>query len=177
MKTTFFFLISLFFISCSNIERMDTKRMKELVKSEKIKRITKADINTKAEALGSQLADSLTATFLKTPATSCNWQNNDLVQSLTKEYGVKIRLLGMADAQEDKNLYAKEIEVLQAYAYNVENKLSVSSNLQKMGDSLLIYTVPVDAKTNLGKSCFGNETHDFAIWSLVFPSKEVIRRM
>lgn len=155
--------------------------MKELVKSEKIKRITKADINTKAEALGSQLADSLTATFLKTPATSCNWQENALVQSIEKEYGVKIRLLGMADAladaQANKNLYAKEIEVLEAYAYNVENKLSVSSNLQKMGDSLLIYTVPVDAKTNLGKSCFGNETQDFAIWSLVFPSKEVIRRM
>jgi hypothetical protein len=62
-----------------------------------------------------------------------------------------------------------------SYAYNAKNRLPIESNIQKMGDSLLIYSAPANAQ--LAERCFNDSQNKLAVWSLVFPVGEVIKRM
>ena len=156
--------------ACTNIERVDTAKVKELVANSEIKRVTPADLNATVNRLGKQLTDSLN----KQVAFSCNLSDSPLVKTLTQENNYKIRLLGAKDTTAT-NLYSKELDVLFAYAYNAKQGLSTESNIQKMGDSLLIYSAPANAK--IAERCFNDPENKLAVWSLVFPVGEVIKRM
>lgn len=156
--------------ACTNIERVDTAQVKELVENGEIKRVTPADLNATVNRLGKQLADSLN----KQAEVACNLSDSPLVKSLTEENNYKIRLLGAKDTTAT-NLYSKELDVLFAYAYNAKEGLSIESNIQKMGDSLLIYSAPANAK--IAERCFNDSENKLAVWSLVFPVGEVIKRM
>lgn len=156
--------------ACTNIERVDTAKVKELVENGEIKRITAADLNATVNRLGKQLTDSLN----KQVEFSCNLSDSPLVKSLTTENNYKIRLLGAKDTTAT-NLYSKELDVLFAYAYNAKQGLSIESNIQKMGDSLLIYSAPANAK--IAERCFNDSQNKLAVWSLVFPVGEVIKRI
>jgi histone acetyltransferase (RNA polymerase elongator complex component) len=160
--------------SCTNIERVDTTQVKALVENSEIKRITPADMNATVNRLGKQLTDSLNTAFMTQKDLSCDLANNALVNSLTKENNYKIRLLGAKDTTAT-NLYSKELDVLFAYAYNAKRGLSTESNIQKMGDSLLIYSAPANAK--IAERCFNDSKNKLAVWSLVFPVGEVIKRI
>lgn len=163
-------ICSLLTAACTNIERVDTTQVKELVENGEIRRITPADLNATVNRLGKQLTDSLN----KQIEFSCNLSDSPLVQTLTKENNYKIRLLGAKDTTAT-NLYSKELDVLFAYAYNAKQGLTTESNIQKMGDSLFIYSAPANAK--IAERCFNDSQNKLAVWSLVFPVGEVIKRM
>ncbi len=163
-----------FLINCTNIERVDTAKVKELVENGEIKRITPADLNATVNRMGSQLTDSLDAAFLQQQEFSCDLLKNEFVQILTTENHYQIRLLGIQDTTSTR-LYTKELDVLFAYAYNAKRGLPIESNIQKMGDSLLIYSAPANAQ--IAERCFQDTETKLAVWSLVFPVGEVIKRI
>lgn len=168
-------VFGLFFLTnCTNIERVDTAKVKELVENGEIKRITPADLNTTVNRMGSQLTDSLNAAFLQQQAFSCDLLQNELVNTLTTENNCQIRLLGMKDTT-STHLYSKELDVLFAYAYNAKRGLPIESNIQKMGDSLLVYSATATAQ--IAERCFQDTETKLAVWSLVFPVGEVIKRI
>ncbi len=156
--------------ACTNIERVDTTQVKELVENGEIRRITPADLNATVNRLGKQLTDSLN----KQVEFSCNLSDSPLVNTLTKENNYKIRLLGAKDTTSTA-LYSKELDVLFAYAYNAKQGFTTESNIQKMGDSLCIYSAPANAK--IAERCFNDSQNKLAVWSLVFPVGEVIKQM
>lgn len=165
-----FIVNCLLITACTNIERVDTTKVKELVENGEIKRVTPADLNATVNRLGKQLTDSLN----KQVEVSCNLSDNPFVKSLVEENNYKIRLLGAKDTTAT-NLYSKELDVLFAYAYNAKEGLSIESNIQKMGDSLLIYSAPANAQ--IAERCFNDSENKLAVWSLVFPVGEVIKRI
>jgi hypothetical protein len=159
---------------CTNIERVDTIQVKALVENSEIRRVTPADMNATVNRLGKQLTDSLNTAFMTQKDLSCDLANNALVSSLMKENHYKIRLLGAKDTTSTA-LYSKELDILFAYAYNARQGLVTESNIQKMGDSLLIYSAPANAK--IAERCFNDSKTKLAVWSLVFPVGEVIKRI
>lgn len=174
MKKIFVLLAGFMTTACGNVERLDTSQVKEMVKNDKIRKVSEADITTKVNELGATLADSLTNELAKTE--NCNWETNALLNQLKKEYGLEIRLLGMPDTQ-NKTLLPKEAEILQAYAYNAENKLSIGSNVQKIDDARILYTTSIKKESGIAEKCFSDNTYYFAIWSIVFSKSEVIKRL
>jgi hypothetical protein len=135
------------------------------------------------ERWGSGMSKALT-TVLEKEANSasktrieelCQLRNIKLIDSLSDAYRVRIRLLGMPDVN-NKLLFVKEKEVLDAYIYNAENKLPMESNTQKIGDSLFVYTYPITNSKVISKLCFADETYNFALWSIVFRKADVIRK-
>lgn len=178
-------LISIVFFnfSCNNIERLDTSKIKEKIEASKIKRITPVQLNMQVERWGSGMSKALTSVIEKEAQTAsktrleelCQLKNIKLIDSLSDAYKVKIRLLGMPDSN-NQSLYVKEKEVLDAYIYNAENKLPMESNIQRIGDSLFVYTYPIKNSKVISKLCFADETYNFALWSIVFRKADVIRK-
>ncbi|WP_337043242.1 hypothetical protein [Emticicia sp. 17c] len=168
--------------ACTNVERLDTTEVKEEMEGHKIKRVSPAQIMEQVEVLGSQLGAELTRDFEKQMKNAskerieeiCQLKNMPVVDSLAKEYNLTIRLLGQPDIGSNNQLYAKEKEVLEAYADNALKKLPLSNNIQRVDDSLFIYTVPIGADKGVGKLCFSDDS-GFAIWSIIMEKSAVVK--
>lgn len=169
-------------MSCSNMERLDTSQIKDEMEGYKIKRVSPTQITYQVETLGSEISQALTKDFEKQMKgisktrgeEICQLKDMTLIDSLSKTYGLKIRLLGQPDTGSNNTLYVKEKEVLEAYADNASKKLSMSDNIQKIGDSLFVYTSPIPANKGVGKLCFSDDS-GFAIWSIVMRKSEVVK--
>lgn len=169
-------------MSCSNMERLDTTQIKGEMEGYKIKRVSPTQITYQVETLGSEISQALTKDFEKQMKgiskargeEICQLKDMTLIDSLSKTYGLKIRLLGQPDIGSNNSLYVKEKEVLEAYADNASKKLSMSDNIQKIGDSLFVYTSPIPANKGVGKLCFSDDS-GFAIWSIVMRKSEVVK--
>jgi hypothetical protein len=176
------FSIILVNMSCSNMERLDTSLIKDEMEGYKIKRVSPTQITYQVETLGSEISQALTKDFerqMKGISKArgeeiCQLKDMTLIDSLSKTYGLKIRLLGQPDIGSNNNLYAKEKEVLEAYADNASKKLSLDDNIQKIGDSLFVYTSPIPANKGVGKLCFSDDS-GFAIWSIIMRKSEVVK--
>ena len=182
MKNISILLLIIINMSCSNVERLDTTQIKGEMEGYKIKRISSTQITYQVETLGSEISQALTKDFEKQMKgiskargeEICQLKDMSLIDSLSKTYGLKIRLLGQPDIGSNNSLYAKEKEVLEAYADNASKKLSLSDNIQKIGDSLFVYTSPIPANKGVGKLCFSDDS-GFAIWSIVMRKSEVVK--
>lgn len=180
--TSIILLILSITISCSNLERLDTTQIKEEMEGYKIKRVSPTQITYQVETLGIAISQALTKDFEKQMKGMsktrgeeiCQLKDMSLIDSLSKKYNLKIRLLGQPDIGSNNELYVKEKEVLEAYADNASKNLSLSDNIQKIGDSLFVYTSPIPANKGFGKLCFSDDT-GFAIWSIILRKSEVVK--
>lgn len=184
MKKSNIWIIGLFLtqFGCSNVERLDTTEVKEEMEGYKIKRISPAQIMEQVEILGSGIAATLTKDFEKQmkgvsqerTEEICQLKNMQVIDSVSKKYNLKIRLLGQPDIGSNNTLYPKEKEVLEAYADNAMRKLPLSNNIQEIDNSLFVYTAPIGADKGVGKLCFSDNS-GFAIWSIILKKSEVVK--
>lgn len=167
---------------CTNVERLDTTEVKEEMDGYKIKRLSPARIMEQVEILGSRIALTLTKDFEKQMKNVsqerseeiCALKNMQVIDSLSKKYDLKIRLLGQPDIGSNNSLYPKEKEVLEAYADNAMRKLPMSNNIQSLDESTFVYTAPIGADKGVGKLCFSDDS-GFAIWSIILKKSAVIQ--
>ena len=105
-------------------------------------------------------------------------QLNEIAQidSLEKLYAVEISLLGTKDIK-NPYLSTKEQEVLDAYLYNAENKISQIPNIQKLGDSVFVYNAPIASENVICQQCFADDATKLAVWRVRFKKSEVIRKV
>lgn len=178
-------LLSCLLLSC-NPERVKyTKELKQEMADKKIKRITNADLVETVDAFGERITaviqKELTTQLQQTSdpaerAKLCQLQNLPRTSAIENRYAIDIRLLSGADVP-DKALDPKEREVLDAYLYNAEQKLPQISNIQKVGDTLYVYNAAVPTDNIICQTCFGTQETPLAVWRLVFPKREIVRRM
>ncbi len=186
-KTKFlsFLLLSCLLLSC-NPERVKyTNELKQEMADKKIKRITNADLVETVDAFGERITTviqkELTAELQKTTdpaeqAQLCQLQNLPRTKAIADRYAIDIQLLSGADMS-NKSLSSKEREVLDAYLYNAEKKLPQISNIQKISDTLYVYNAAVPTGNVICQTCFGTQKTPLAVWRLVFPKREIVRRM
>lgn len=180
-----FSVVSLSLLSC-NPERVKyTNELKQEMADKKIKRITNADLIETVDAFGERITTviqkELTAELQKTTnpagrAKLCQLQNLPRTKAIANRYAIDIQLLSGADVS-NKVLSSKEREVLDAYLYNTEQKLPQISNIQKINDTLYVYNAAVPTENVICQTCFGDQKTPLAVWRLVFPKREIVRRM
>lgn len=172
-------------LACNPDRVQYTGELKQEMADKKIKRITNVDLVETVDTFGGRISrtiqNELAVQLSKTTdpaerAKFCRLQNLPRTKAIAERYGIHIRLLGAADIQ-DKSLNPKEREVLDAYLYNAEQKLTQISNIQKIGDTLFIYNAAVPIDNVICQACFSDQKTPLAVWRLAFPKREVVRRM
>ncbi|AEI48553.1 hypothetical protein Runsl_2140 [Runella slithyformis DSM 19594] len=174
----------LFFASCNPERRVEgSKEAVEKMKSMQIKRVTSPQVVNIVDEWGERIVERVQTAWeaqAKKPnadlAGLCRLKGIPQIDSLEKLYGVQILLLGAKDVKNGR-LTAKEREVLDAYLYNAENKLPQSTNIQKLGDSVLIYNAPVAAANVICQKCFADDATKLGLWRVKFYKNEVIRKV
>lgn len=169
-------------LSCSFERLENTNQIVDQMDDYKVKRVSATQIAYQVEEMGAEISKALTADFetqmknvsLARGEELCQLKNMSLIDSLSERYNLKVRLLGQPDIGSNNQLYVKEKEVLEAYADNAAKKLEMSDNIQKIGDSLFVYTSPIPYDKGVGKLCFADDS-GFAIWSIVLKKSEVIK--
>jgi hypothetical protein len=188
VKTSFSLcLTAILLLSGCNYEQRsssDAAKIADEMKSRQIKRITDSDVMLIAGDWGSAIAQQaeqiLIAQLQENPsniADVCQLKNIFAIDSLAQNYGIIIGLLTSKDLQ-NKTLDPKELEILAAYIYNAEKKLLQSSNLQRLGDSVLVYNAPIDTGSIICKRCLEGESRlPLALWRIKFNKRELVRRV
>ena len=174
-----------FLVSC-NPERVKyTTELKQEMADKKIKRITNADLVETVDDFGERITTVIQkelATQLQKTTDPTEWsklcqlQNLPRTKAIADRYAIDIQLLSGADVS-NKALSPKEREVLDAYLYNAEKKLSQISNIQKINDTLYIYNAAVPTEDVICQTCFGTQKTPLAVWRLAFSKREIVRRM
>ena len=134
MKSILIYLsvISILFASaaCSVKQAdMDVEKVKEEINSRKIRRVTDAEIVQAAYDSGKTIIEKVDL-----DQTSCNESIN-----LENELVLSCSLVCDDAVLEDE----KEKQIWSAYQYNFENGLEMADNIQKSGDAVLLYTLPI----------------------------------
>ena len=189
MKKPFRFLLAISSVflavtSCIPDDRIQqTPALREQIRGLKVKRVTPNQAIMIADDWGKRIVkqaqQELTQALAKNSADGlalCQLKGLPKIDSLVDLYGVKISLLGAKDVK-NAALNPKEQEVLDAYLYNAENKLPQLPNIQKLGDSVLIYNAPVATNEPICARCFGNDPTKLAVWRVKFLKHNIIQKV
>lgn len=188
MKDKLFFykalIIGLLFASCNPERRVEgSKEAVEKMKNMQIKRVTSPQVVNIVDEWGERIVKQMQAAWEAEAGKSqanipslCQLAGIPQADSLEKLYGVQILLLGAKDVK-NAQLSDKEKEVLDAYLYNAENKLPQNTNIQKLGDSVLIYNAPIAAENVICQKCFADDATKLGLWRVKFLKNEVIRKV
>lgn len=160
-----------------------SKEVVEKMKSMQIKRVTNPQVIEIVDDWGERIvkqAQLQLESALSQPQADdmqlCQLKETSKIDSLANLYAVQITLLGAKDIQ-NPALSSKEQEVLDAYLYNAENKISQISNIQKLGDSVFIYNSPIPTQSLICQKCFGDDATHLAVWRVRFRKSIVIRKV
>ena len=184
LLTYLFVIISALCGSCNTDHRVEgSKEAVEKMKSMQIKRVTDSQVIEIVDDWGKrivkqaqlQLESALTKS-VSDNSQLCLLNTLPKLDTLEKMYAVEISLLGAKD-RKNPALSLTEQELINAYVYNAENQIKPVSNIQKVGDSVLIYSVPVSIGNIICQKCFPNEATHLALWHVKFRKNEVIRKV
>ncbi len=177
MKTFQFFPLVLVLLSCRQIKRVDTAEVKKHINDYKIVKVDNATINLQAEKFGRGVIDSVYRELISSPSI-CKLSELPLVDSLQKNSRVQIslRTLGQPQIASD-TLYPQEKSILEAYQYSFENKLRMDDNLQRIVDTLFIYTRPVLTQKTPLSSCLGNRDAAFQVLVMRMTKADIIKSL
>lgn len=156
-----FIILSLICTSLFNCDkRPDTRGYKEELKDRAVMRVTDGQLTQFASKKAKEIIDSLEKT---TRLPMLSPLANSLIDTIAAKYKFTIVL-----NQWDKiPKTSKAFEVIDAYIYNVKNKIANEDNIQKIsnGDSL-IYNRAIVLKDTL-----------WGMWTLTMSKKELIKRI
>lgn|SRR5690606_6584638 len=165
-------LIPILFSGCVSQERVEnTGELAKEIKSLKIKRFTQAELNELLLTTGQEMVSQANQAIENSTEANCG---DSLEVSKAKQLGAEISLLFAKDTA-DANLHAKEIELLQAYAYQSRQGQPLPENLQKLNDSLTVFYAPLPTTSKLYQQCEEAAPPSFALWRVMLNQKEVIK--
>ncbi|AQG81163.1 hypothetical protein [Spirosoma montaniterrae] len=176
---------ALFITACTPDRIKQTDALKQQMADMKPKRITNADMVETVNVLGERISKAVQSDLLDDlqkangpaeRARLCQLQKLPRLTAIEEKYGVDIQLVSGKDVQ-NQSLSTKEREVLDAYLYNAEQKLPQISNIQKINDTLFVYNAAVPTDNIICQTCFGDQKTPLAVWRILFPKREVVRRV
>ena len=178
-------LVVLGISACDMRDRnVNTEALKEEMKHREIKRVTEVQIFEKAEQIGEQIAMASQKTLgsnLKTAISEqglehaiefCNLQAMPLSDSLAEKFGAQIKRTSLKVRNPSNRPDDLETQILEAYAYNVENGLDLVPNLQRIDRDYLLYTSPILLVNPLCLNCHGRPGDE-----VIDPQMELLRSL
>ena len=131
-----------------SLSEEDKNAIREEMESREIKRISEGAIMEAAFAKGRKLRSILQ-------------QPNEQTDSLEVLYSAEIEHLSRGS-----DMNAKEASLWEAYQYNISKGLPLEDNVQKLGDSALLYTVPIQQADSLT-----------GMWSIAFEKRAIVSEL
>lgn len=209
-------VLFVFLFSCKSDRQIDRSIVDEVKKSGEIKKISEADILNHAmqwgdeisqeaqQALISALQEAIAGKGVEGAIEFCNIEALPITQETADKYQIKVKRVSLKTRNPHNNPDENELQVLEAYAYNVENNIETRPNVQKIGGGeTLLYTKAIQIPSGLCLNCHGEPGKDIheetlnkinelypddkatgykvgdlrGMWSLYIPKKEVVKRM
>jgi cytochrome c553 len=175
LSRRYFLMVLCLLLACGPAERVDNaKAVKQEIEARKIRKISPAQINEVSLAWGRHNAALLNTGLekllfvkvrelpLQEAAAFCNPKSISIADSLAKLYEMEVKRLSLR-GQPAENMSPKEKEMWDAYRYNLEQKLPIEENVQKMGDSLMLYTTGILISSATCLKCHGIPGKDIPV--------------
>lgn len=127
--------------SCGQVKRVDTAEVKQLMADYKIKKVNQEEIIDVANTLGKTISEKFNGNL--------NIECGDKISVDGTE--VELIDLSLVTAETLKN--GKIGEILEAYKYSKEQKQTIGDNIQKVNDTLYLYSFPIQVSSLVYKNC------------------------
>lgn len=141
MKQLSVLLITFWLISCGQVKRVDTAEVKQLMSDYKIKKVNQEEIIDAANSLGKSLSEKFNGNL-----------NIECGDKITME-GTEVELIDLSLVSEVSLKNGKIGEILEAYKYSKDQKQTISDNIQKVNDTLYLYSFPINSNSLIYKNC------------------------
>jgi uncharacterized Zn finger protein len=141
MKQIVKFVLIFSMLSCGQVKRVDTAEVKQLMSDYKIKKVSQEEIIDAANSLGKSLSEKLNGNL-----------NIECGDKITME-GTEIELIELSLVSEESLKNGKIGEILEAYKYSKDQKQTIGDNIQKVNDTLYLYSFPINSNSLVYKNC------------------------
>ena len=121
-------MISMWAFGCSNVERLDTTAVKEVMESHEIKKITEADIMAALDRMGLKVASAI-------DSVDCA-SRNSFAGSLADSGSF---VLEKVKAEGYSSEFPKDQQMVEALAFEVEQGKAVNPTPQKLNERLFSF--------------------------------------
>ncbi len=161
-------IVGMVLLSCGGDQsQLDSKALKKEMSDREIKKISESEILNLAKergdkiatqaqmALGSKLKEALQEGGPVHALEFCNVNAYPLLDDLRETYNVSIKRASLRTRNPDDKPNDIEAQILDAYQYNIENELELNDNLQKLGDSAILFTRPISLNNGICLNCHG----------------------
>jgi hypothetical protein len=163
MNVVYGIFIMLLCLACGQIDtQRQSDTLKKEMKAKKLKRLTEGQIQTAAFEEGKSIVLRLEGILLSIADTNnfdCEEFKNIQFQN---EVLVSFRLF----CQQSPEMNEKERQIWEAYQNNLNQKLPIGDNLQKLGETAFLYSCPLYIKNQYQ-----------GLWSIILNKKEIVRKM
>lgn len=220
MKNRAFLIILLIvftyiFILCSTDKKVNNEAVQQEIKNREIKKVAEAEIVNKVYEIGTSISSSTQKTLganlknalqeggVENAISFCNLNAMPLVDSLSDKFDAEIRRVTFKARNPDDLPNEMENELLEAYAYQWTDSISMKNNVQQLNENTYLFTKPILVENALCLTCHGTyenglskETDDFikskypqdqatgynigdlrGMWSITISKKKVIQSL
>lgn len=163
--------------ACNTNERVsNSEALASEIKAAKIRRITGAELDEMMLTSGKKIAGIATQALEKDtlPGNCTPTASQPVFDLLKKKTGAGLTLVFLRDTA-STFLSAKEKELLRAYQYEAGKGSTLSSELQKLNDTLSVFYSPVDKSSALFRNCPDATASPFVLWRVELNQKKVIQ--
>lgn len=130
------------FTACGQVKQVDTSDIKDIMRNSKVKRVTEKDLLGMVSKIGEEASIKLNGDYKIECVNQLDFDGNTI-----ELYNTQL----LSD-----NDQSVKGQLLDAYKFGFQNKENVGSNIQKINDTLYVYSFPIEEKTFLRTSC-GND--------------------
>ncbi|MEX2513433.1 MAG: DUF3365 domain-containing protein [Cyclobacteriaceae bacterium] len=203
-------------MSCDGNKRVDKSIVEEVTKANEVKKVSEAEIATFAmewgdeistaaqEALMGSLTKAIEERGIEGAVGFCNEEALPIIREVEEKYKVGVRRVSLKNRNPDNYPNENEQPIMEAYAFNEDNKQENKPNIQKIenGEALL-YTKVIKIPGGLCLNCHGEPGNEIqqetldkinalypedkavnykigqlrGMWSIRLPKNELIRNM
>lgn len=205
-----------FLLSCGRGERVSKDVFEEVNKNMEVKRLSEVEILEEAmnwgdsitqeaqQSLMAQLQLAISEKGVPEAIEFCNENALPILQEVANSHQIQIKRVSNRFRNPSNRPDPDEAQILDAYEYNAENKLTSDPNLQKLENGeVLLYTKAIVIPGRLCLNCHGEPGSDIhaetlntletlypqdlakgyqigdlrGMWAVRIPKKEVVKRL
>jgi hypothetical protein len=216
MKSLKFLILLIPLVISCNPEKVDTKGVQKELKEQKIKKVSEGEIISLSESIGEQIISKVQTEIsfkldsalkngnFDSALKYCKLSNYPLVSRFEKEYELELTRTTFSNkwrnAKSTPDAY--QIQILDAYSYNLENEIPSFNNVQEK-DEKILFNAPILLNQQVCLRCHGtvgkdltqkeyqtilaqypqdksinHKMNDFlGMWALKFSKRAIIKKM
>lgn len=147
---------SLILICCGKVKQIDTTELKDIMEQSVVTKISDKELLVIAESTADEQQQQINKFIIRGECDSLNIPN--------------VRYINLEKIAPSP--YEKQQRVLEAYAYQYQNKKELGKNVQQVQDTLYFFTSPLAEETN---ACL--QTKDSQILEIKLSKSELVKKI